>query len=92
MGMPENQLELPATYHRMDCPKYNWTKMDAFERTGVNLMDAVGAKNAVFGGLFGLFIFIIAMLMFRKHLSKILLGEFLPNQRRGKPPYDVKKV
>lgn len=61
-----------STQNDNQCPKYNWKKMDAYERVQVNLMDAVGAKNVFFGGMFGLFIFVIAAMFFRKQIVRLL--------------------
>lgn len=55
-----------------ECPKYNWKQMDAFERVGVNMMDAVGARNAVCGGVFGLVVFAILMIFFREQIAGLI--------------------
>lgn len=55
-----------------ECPKYNWKQMDAFERVGVNMMDAVGARNAVCGAAFGLVVFTILMIFFREQISSMI--------------------
>lgn len=80
MGAPTEeqiQIQLPpevASFsNRRECPKYNWTKMDAYERIGVNVMEAVGSKNAVIGGSFGIVIFIVAVFFFRKQIGSILI-------------------
>lgn len=82
--MPETEIlknqEFP--YTKRDCPKYNWSKMDAYERVGVNLMDAVGAKNAVFGGMFGIFIFLIALFLFREKIGTILIDGLKKRDRK----------
>ena len=75
MGMPNPQQQ--NTMLQFDsCPKYNWAKLDSFEKIGVNMMDAIGAKNAVFGGMFGIFIFGIAVFFFRKQLAGFLMDGF----------------
>lgn len=75
MGMPDaQQTALPNEGYLFkapgECPKYNWKKMDAYERVGVNVMDACGAKNAVIGGAFGLFIFAVVLFFFRKQVTE----------------------
>lgn len=92
MGMPDvQQTALPRydnggyVYRCEECPKYNWKKMDACERLGVNLMDAVGAKNAVFGGMFGIFIFAIVVFFFRNQVAGFLTqGIFKSKGKKGK--------
>jgi len=56
-----------------ECPKHAWQKLDPYERLGVNIMDAVGAKNAVICGTFGIFIFVIAVFFFRKQIGGVLI-------------------
>lgn len=70
-NMPTPQQLAPyMPQSRESCPKYNWTKMDPFEKVGVNVMEAVGSKNAVIGGAFGLFVFAISLVFFRDRLGR----------------------
>lgn len=85
MGMPDVQQTAVPNYgyvyqgQAQECGKYNWKKMDAYERIGVNVMDAMGAKNAVVGGCFGIFIFAIVLFFFRKQM----VGFVTEGVRRG---------
>lgn len=54
------------------CPKYNWTKMDPWERISANVLDAVGPKEAVIGGAFGIVIFALAVFFFRKQVTELI--------------------
>lgn len=57
------------------CPKYNWTKMDPWERISANVLDAVGPKTAVVSAVFGLVIFSIILVFFRSQVTNLIFGK-----------------
>ena len=57
------------------CPKYNWIKMDPWERISANVLEAVGSKEAVVGGVFGIVIFAIILFFFRKQAVETIFGK-----------------
>lgn len=79
MGAPSTEQSTLPSYPELPtrtwegCPKYNWRKMDKYEKLGVNIMDAVGSKEAVIGGAFGIVIFAIAVFFLRKQIGTILI-------------------
>jgi hypothetical protein len=78
-GQPDfqEQQQIPRREAWTECPKYNWRSMDEWERLSVGIGNAVGYKNFIISGSFGVVLFIIFVLFFREQLKDMVIEKFL---------------